>query len=486
MNEQVKIRWFYAIGLLFSLLTAYAVYNDNYAIHTIPVALIFIYLVLFKLDSVLLLLNFIIPLSVQFDDIGMGLGISLPDEPVIMVIMVLSVFRFIVDGKYDKRVLKHPVTVWIIINIAWYFITAITSEIPMVSFKYALSRFWYVVVFYFLGVMLFRKQENMFRYLWLYIASLSFVVIYTLIMHSRSGFTQESSYYISMPFYIAHGIYSAAISFFIPLFLAYLFYSQRLRLHTFTILTVLFLLTLFLTGIFYSYTRAAWLSVVVSVGMFVPLAFRLKLRTQLLILGSGLALFFVFQDQILYVLSKNKQDSGEGFGKHLQSASNIRTDASNVERINRWMSAINMFKDRPVFGYGPGTYMFVYAPFQEARYRTLISTNFGNQGNSHSEFLNPLSETGALGLISLLVILYYAINIAFNRLYSSRSARIKLLLTGVSLGLIGYFTHGLLNNYSETNKIAPLFWGGLAIIVAIDVYHGNKQESKEEEEEPAA
>lgn len=483
MNEQVKIRWFYAIGLLFILLAMYDVYNDSYTAHALPVILIFIYLVLFKLDLVLLLLNFMIPLSVQFDDIGMGLGISLPDEPVTMVIMLLSVFRFIVDGNYDKRVLRHPLTIWILINVGWYFVTACTSELPLVSFKYALSRFWFVVVFYFLGIMLFRKQENIFKYLWLYITSLSFVVIYTLVMHSRSGFTQESSYYISMPFYIAHGIYSAAISFFIPLFLAYLFYSRKLRLHWFVFLTILFLLLLFGTGVFYSYTRAAWLSIAVSVAMFIPLALRMKLQTQLLILGSAVAMFFVFEDQILYVLSKNKQDSGEGFSKHLQSASNIRTDASNVERINRWMSAINMFKERPVFGFGPGTYMFVYAPFQEARYRTLISTNFGNQGNSHSEFLNPLSETGLLGLVSLLAMLYIGINRAFNLLYASRSPRIKLLLTGVSLGLVGYFTHGFLNNYSETNKIAPLFWGGLAIIVAIDVYHSKEKETGDNEAE---
>ncbi len=479
MGEIFKIRWFYTIGVLFILLTAYGVYNDDYSIHVLPLILVFAYLVLFKLDTVLLLLSFIVPLAIEFDDIGMGLGISLPDEPIVMVVMFLSVLRFIVDGAYDVKVFRHPVSIWILVNIGWYIVTIFTSELPFVSFKFVLSRFWFIVVYYFLGVMLFRKLSNIPKYLWLYIASLSIVVAYTLYMHSLSGFTQESSYYISMPFYRAHGIYSAAISFFIPLFFAYLFYSRKLKLNIFVTLLVFFLLVMFFTGVFYSYTRAAWLSIAVALGMILPLALKLKLKTQLIILVCGVMFFLAFQDQVFYALSKNKQDSGEGFGKHLQSASNIRTDASNIERINRWISAVNMWKERPIMGFGPGTYVFCYAPYQEARYRTLISTNFGNQGNSHSEFLNPLSETGLIGMGSLIMIILSGLNTAFNVFYKTKSAKVKVVLIGVTLGLIGYFTHGFLNHYSETTKIAPLVWGSFAIIVAIDLYHNNNDEFDE-------
>ncbi|TAE89456.1 MAG: hypothetical protein EAY81_02375 [Bacteroidetes bacterium] len=458
------------------LLTAYGVYKGDFTFHVLPLVLVFAYLVLFKLDTILLFLSFIVPLAIEFDDIGMGLGISLPDEPIVMVVMFLSVLRFIIDGSYDVRVFRHPVSLWILVNIGWYIVTIFTSELPYISFKFVLSRFWFIAVYYFLGVMLFRKLSNVFKYLWLNIASLTFVILYTLYMHYLSGFTQESSYHISLPFYRAHGIYSAAVSFFIPLFFAYLFYSQKLKLNLATVLLVLLLLGIFFTGVFYSYTRAAWLSIMVSLGMVIPLAFKLQLRTQLIILVSGVILFLSFQDQILYVLSKNKQDSGEGFGKHLQSASNIRTDASNIERINRWMSAINMWKERPVTGFGPGTYVFCYAPYQEARYRTLISTNFGNQGNSHSEFLNPLSETGLFGMVSLIMIIIVGLNTALRVFYKTNSTQVKVVLVSVTLGLIGYFTHGFLNHYSETTKIAPLVWGSFAMIVAIDVYHKNTHE----------
>jgi putative inorganic carbon (HCO3(-)) transporter len=474
LNDQVKIKWFYGVTVTYLLLIIYAILQDNYLIYLIPFALIFNYLVLFKLDGVLLFLNFIIPLSIQFDDVGFGLGISLPDEPLIMVIMFLSVFRFIIDGSYDVKVLRHPVTIIIIINLLWYFITAFTSEMPAVSFKYALSRFWYVVVFYFLGIMLFRNLIKIFKYLWLYILPLTFVVLYTLWAHSKKGFTQESSFHISMPFYIAHGIYSAAISFFIPLLLAYLLYRKSIQLKWFLTGIILLLILVFFVGVFYSYTRAAWLSIAVSMVLFVPIILRISFRIQLTTLIISVGLFFLFQEQIFYVLSKNKQDSAEGFDKHLQSASNIRTDASNVERINRWASAINMFKAKPMVGFGPGTYHFKYAPYQEARHRTMISTNFGNQGGAHSEYLSTLAETGFMGLVTLILLLYYSLSIAYENIYSTTNPKVKILLVGITLGLIGYFTHGFLNNYSETDKIAPLVWGGLAIIVAIDVYHKHK------------
>jgi hypothetical protein len=116
LSEILKIRWFYTIGVLFILLTAYGIYTDDYSIHVLPFILLFAYLVLFKLDTVLLLLSFIVPLAIEFDDIGMGLGISLPDEPIVMVVMFLSVLRFIIDGTYDVKVFRHPVSVLILVK----------------------------------------------------------------------------------------------------------------------------------------------------------------------------------------------------------------------------------------------------------------------------------------------------------------------------------------------------------------------------------
>ena len=39
----------------------------------------------------------------------------------------------------------------------------------------------------------------------------------------------------------------------------------------------------------------------------------------------------------------------------------------------------------------------------------------------------------------------------------------------IYLGLMTYFVHGVLNNYLDTDKASALFWGFIAILVAMDL-----------------
>ena len=122
------------------------------------------------------------------------------------------------------------------------------------------------------------------------------------------------------------------------------------------------------------------------------------------------------------MLAKNKHEhTTEAFEEKIQSAANVTTDASNLERINRWDCAYQMFKKKPVLGFGPGTYAFEYAPFQDPENLTIISTNFGDMGNAHSEYLSALSESGIIGL--LLFISIVAAIFTCCLLYTSPSPR---------------------------------------------------------------
>ena len=67
---------------------------------------------------------------------------------------------------------------------------------------------------------------------------------------------------------------------------------------------------------------------------------------------------------------------------------------------------VAMFEERPVFGWGAGTYQFEYARFQRSDLRTAISTNNADLGNAHSEYLGPLAEQGLLGLAGVLALLF--------------------------------------------------------------------------------
>ena len=182
----------------------------------------------------------------------------------------------------------------------------------------------------------------------------------------------------------------------------------------------------------------------------------------------------MFKSEILYVLEKNKQDSSANFIEHVQSIYNISSDASNLERINRWQSAFRMFAERPVLGWGPGTYQFIYAPFQRSKERTIISTNAGDLGNAHSEYIGPLSEQGLPGLLSILSLIAVIVWTGIRVYIKARNREIRLFSIILVLSLVTYFIHGLLNNFLDTDKASVPFWGFFAMLVALDLYHKDK------------
>ena len=171
-------------------------------------------------------------------------------------------------------------------------------------------------------------------------------------------------------------------------------------------------------------------------------------------------------------MERNKfEHTTEEFSERLQSATNVTTDASNLERINRWSCALAMFKERPIFGFGPGTYAFEYARFQQPENLTIISTNFGNMGNAHSEYLGPLAEMGLLGLLTVLgiiaAIFYKGITLYYTWPDDDKESRIIIL--SIVLSLTTYFVHGILNNFLDTDKAAVPIWGMAAIIMAMEM-----------------
>jgi len=187
------------------------------------------------------------------------------------------------------------------------------------------------------------------------------------------------------------------------------------------------------------------------------------------VLISGAAAYYVNADRITIALERNREESSDDLGEHVQSISNISSDASNLERLNRWNSAMRMWEDRPFFGWGPGTYMFQYAPFQASEDRTIISTNFGTMGNAHSEYLGPLAEQGVPGMLLMVLLVIVTMVIAL-RLYTRMPAGAdRRLMIAAFLGLVTYYLHGALNNFLDTDKAAVPFWMFTAMVVLFDL-----------------
>lgn len=462
------------LSALFIALNTLFIASESYYFNLLPAAILIALLALFSLDKLILLVVFLTPLSINLKDSDVGLGLSLPAEPILFGIMVLFILKQLHESAMDYRVMNHPVTITILVNLAWIFITSLTSEMPVISFKFLVSRIWFLITFYFLAVLLFKKYPVMKKYNWLYIIPFAGVIVYTLVRHAAYGFEEKPANWVMTPFYNDHTIYGAILAMFLPMLVAFLFMR---RFSTFVKLLTFGLLVLFVVATVFSYTRAAWVSLAGALTVLVFLLLRIRFRTLMMLFGAIVLVLIYYSGDIIMKLEKNKQDSSRDFAEHIQSVSNISSDASNLERLNRWSCAIRMFYERPVFGWGPGTYSFQYGPFQHKREETIISTHAGTGGNAHSEYIGPLSESGVLGALTFIAIVIAVMATGFKNYYAARDRDTKLLLAAVILGFTTYIVHGVMNNFLDTDKASAPFWGFVAIIVAIDIYHSNREES---------
>ena len=444
-----------------------------------PLLLLFIYLAIFETEKFFLSIAFLTPLSVNIEEYTDSLGLFLPTEPLLFGLMILFLFLQIRIPFLDVRIWRNPIIVCVLAYILWLIVTSITSTDPLISFKSVLAKLWFIIPILIFGTYFFKKHENRVVFLWLFIVSCCLVVCFTLVHHSTYGFGEEEGHWVMWPFFKDHTIYGATVALCLPISLALLKQKGSPPLSK----AILILLnSILIIGLIFSYTRAAWLSIFCAsvVGLLVYFKVNFKF-----LIGLGFALVLVVYsqwDNIQLTLAKNKHEhTTEEFEEKIQSAANVTTDASNLERINRWDCAYQMFQKKPVLGFGPGTYAFEYAPFQDPENLTIISTNFGDMGNAHSEYLSALSESGIIGLLLFLSVVA-AIFICAIRLYyqtPNKESDIKLLIMGIIISLSSYFVHAFLNNYLDTDKAAVPVWAMCAMIISMSLSETNDQSIKQ-------
>jgi O-antigen ligase len=450
----------------FIVVNCWAIAHEFFSVPLLSATFAVVYIAIFRFDLLLYFMAFITPFSIPLSEISkQTIDISLPAEVIMLTVTFLFFARSLYGIRSDVRFLKHPVTVAIYFYLFWLLITSITSTMPLVSFKFLASKIWFIVSCYFVMQQFFQHdRKNIVRIFGCYAVGLALVVIMTTIKHAGYGFSEFSGRWVMNPYYNDHTAYGAVLALFIPITFGFAFLpdlKKSVRIF-YVILTAIFLLALFL-----SFSRAAWLSLMLGIGVWCILKWRIKLSwviIAIIVLGGA---FYSFSDDILYRMSRNSQDSSENLVEHLQSITNITTDASNVERLNRWAAAGDMIKAKPITGWGPGTYQFNYAPFQQRKYKTIITTNFGDGGNAHSEYIGPFAEAGILGFLSVLVLVFLILYFGIKTYVHSPHIQNRILALSFVIALITYFMHGILNNFLDTDKLSLPYWAAFAGIVAL-------------------
>jgi putative inorganic carbon (hco3(-)) transporter len=458
----------YGLSTLYAFLTLFFVWNDQAYFSLASLGLLAIFAAIFYTDWTFLFLAFATPLSINIEEYTEGFGLFLPTEPLLFGLMVLLIFLHIQKGIFPMEIWKNPIIWAVSFYFFWVLITSVTSSAPLTSFKFLLSHLWLSVPLLLYGPVLFQREKNIRLFLWLFSSGMMIAIGYTVVVHASYGFGEKEGHWVMWPFFKDHTIYGAMVAFTVPMVLG--LYVSKKHSPLVQLILICFIL-LNLLGLYFSYTRAAWLSVVAAMGVWALIHFRVRFSI-LSALSIVLGLFLYFSwDAIQIDLSRNKlEHTTEEFGEKLQSAANVSTDASNLERLNRWACALSMFQERPIFGFGPGTYAFEYARFQEPENTTIISTSFGDAGNAHSEYLGPLAEMGLPGLVAVILIVvaifYKGITLYYQ--WPASDKEMKIIILGMILSLVTYFVHAFLNNFLDTDKAAVPIWGFCAAFIALE------------------
>lgn len=145
----------------------------------------------------------------------------------------------------------------------------------------------------------------------------------------------------------------------------------------------------------------------------------------------------------------------------------LYTRATNVTanlgvRTHYWGAAIELTRERPVQGWGLGSFTPAYDRLRprggEAARR--------NRGTAHNIFLNTMAEQGLLGLAALLV-LSAAVILALRAALRSGGDRAPPLAIGLVVSLVGFLSYGAVQYMFFLKNIAWLFWLLLAVTASL-------------------
>lgn len=125
-------------------------------------------------------------------------------------------------------------------------------------------------------------------------------------------------------------------------------------------------------------------------------------------------------------------------------------------RLGYWKRSVSIIKDYPLLGSGLNTYSSI-----QWRY------DVGWGGYPHNSYLQMTAETGVLGLLSFLWLLFVLYKNLFKALRKMRESPLELLLVGFGAGLSGFLSHSFFDTNFYSVQLSSLMWLIMGVVVAI-------------------
>jgi len=384
-------------------------------------------------------LAFFLPFSVSGSQIALG----------VMIVLQLAIWG--VTRKVGWR--WDPLYVPLALFLGGVFVSMLFSIDPALSWIKG-SKYW-IVAIYFLVINHLYEERRVRTCLLILVYTTAAVAVYSVIFQHFLGldplrvlasptklFQKTGSYYHAVGLFDHHLTYGNSLM--IVLFLALaLIVSSRSHWER-ILLGAGFLVTL--AGLFYSYARGPWLGFLAGCFLYGYVKGR---RVLVLLLAVALlagAAFYMGSDSVRH---------------------RIRTifDSNlNVERIITWQTTMEMIKDYPVVGLGPGVYRRICW-----NYRDGYNVHFTSESHAHNAYLQVWAESGLFGFVPyvlvLVVFLYYGVRRMYDKL-TPQPAR-ELTLGGVA-AVMAFCVAGLFQHNLGDAEVAMLVWFVAAIVLRKD------------------
>jgi len=463
MDAQKTI--FAVYGVCIVLFSTMALYANNYVLAAVPVGILGAIAVI--KDYRILYYAFWVALPFSVEVYLGSFGTDLPTEPIMLMLTAIATLVFINKlGSVSLRHLYHPISILIILHLVWILFTSMFSQSPVVSYKFFLAKIWYVIPFFFFSFHMVKDIsiiENIVKIMAIF---LSVAVIIVLTRHAIDGFTFKGSHHVVRPIFRNHVSYSSLLVIVLPFLWAFRANIEKLkhkRLMSFVVL-------LFVVATYFSYTRAAQGCVVIAIGAYFIIKFRLA---KVAILSTCIISFLL----VTYLVSNNKYLSyapnfettiaHTSFDNILEATLKME-DISTMERVYRWVAGSQMIKNKPIIGFGPGSFYNHYTKYTVRSFETYVSDNPEKSG-IHSYYLMTFVEQGVIGFLIFLGLVFTIILKGEKVYHNLKKGRAKNYIMAATLSIIVICTLCLINDLIEIDKVGPFFFLCAAIIVIFDL-----------------
>ena len=464
--------WTIASLSLVLLITAFIYKIPEAAL--LPFALLFGLLTLLNFRIVFYIMLCVMPFSIEYT-FG-SLGLDIPSEPIVMLLCVCTVIYLVY--RYDllrNAAFQHVITTLIVLQFLWSGVAAIYSANLLLSVKYLLAKFWYITVFFVLPLLFIKTEKDIHKFFWCVFIPTFCSVCYVMVRHALYGFTFDTITQSVHPIYRNHVNYAVFITMIFPFIpMAMNWYKKDSFIYKFLRLSI----PLFITAIYFSFTRGAWLAFL-AMGVYY-LIMRFRLTKLVLVISAFCILIFsiyILHDNTYLKYAPNYENTiyHEELSEHLSSTFEME-DMSTVERFYRWIAAVHLFKKHPLTGVGPNNFVSQYKKYTVTAYETYISDN-EEKSTVHNYFLLLLTEQGVPAFI-LFVLLIAALLITAENAYHQINHAQKKYVLAFTLCIVVFLINNSLSDLVEANKVGSLFYICAAVLVNLSLIANKEKQAK--------